>query len=244
MPGSSPGPVATIHRGAPEEARLPAKPTPAEIRAFAETLDPHAIAKELQGLKYHLDHAGDITGANSRNAALASVLGVIDFLRAIPQLGYELVPPPALTALHIALADLDDGKVAALLKPEKPRGQPVLTEARLLWGCAAAAMNCLMLSGFRKDEAGTIVARELQKLGVPFGDRRAAPVGKSISNWRDRAMGGNPETVVDAEIYRDLCGMFKSSGNRDIDRQVVLDLLAASLRNLGAPKIYLSPHSS
>ena len=109
-------------------------------------------------------------------------------------------------------------------------------------------MNCLILSGFRKDEAGAIVARELRKLGIPFGDNRAAPVGKSISNWRDRAMGGNPETDVDTEIYCDLCGMFKSSGNRDTDRQVVLDLLAESLRKLGvtglAPKIYLTPHSS
>ena len=210
---------------------MPAEPTPEEIRAFAETLDPHAIAKELFRLKHQLDYAGDITGANSRNAALALVLGFIDFLQAIPQLDYELAPPPALTALLIALADLDDGKVPALLKPAKRKGQRV--PPRLVWGCAAVAMDCLMRNGFKKGQAGTIVAGELRKLGVPFGDSRAAPAGKSISNWRDRAMGGNPETDVDAEIYRDLCAMFKSSGNRDIDRQVVLDLLAESLRDLG-----------
>jgi hypothetical protein len=208
---------------------MPAEPTPEEIRAFTETLDPRAVAEELLRLKYHFDHVGDIAGANSRTAALAALLGLIKFVtRAIPD--YQ-VPPPALTALHIALADLDDGKVPALLMPAKRKGQRV--PPRLVWGCAAAAMDCLMRNGFKKDEAGTIVARELRKLGVPFGDSRAAPAGKSISNWRDRAMGGNSEADVDAEVYRDLCGMFKSSGNRDIDRQVVLNLLAETLRKLG-----------
>jgi hypothetical protein len=127
---------------------LPTEPTPEEIWKFAETLDLDVIAKQLLWLKGCLDHAGDATGANSRNAALASLLGLIEFVKAIPQLGCHQIPPPALTVLHTALDDLDNGKVHPLLEKRAiSRGQPVSNQRRFLRGCAAAIMDCLMQSG-------------------------------------------------------------------------------------------------
>jgi hypothetical protein len=210
---------------------MPAEPTLQEIQAFAKTLDRSVVAEELLRLKYHLDHVGDITGANSRTAALAALLGLIKFVtRAIP--GCQ-APPPGLTLLHQALSDLDDGKVHPLLKPAGAQGQPVSSERRILSGCAAAVMDCLIQSGFKPNEAARIVGRELSKLKIKFGDQRQAKIETSIKNWRWRAMGGNPENDLDASVYRELRSAFKCSGDRDLDRKNLVRVLLDSLRKLG-----------
>jgi hypothetical protein len=207
-----------------------AEPTLDEIQAFVETLDLHALAKEILCLKRHLDVAGEPTGANSRDAALTSLLGLIEFVQ--NQLGYQ-IPPPALTGLHTALAALDDGAVLPLLQKRKVARKPVSVGTRQLHGCAAAVMQCLMQSGFGRLEAGTIVGNQLRKLGIKFGDSRSKDPGKSIANWRNRATGGDPATDPDTEIYRELCARFGPSGNRDTDKRTLIKVLRESLRNLG-----------
>jgi hypothetical protein len=210
---------------------MPTEPTPEEIREFAETLDLYAVAKELLWLKGGLDHAGDAPWGAGRNAALCSTMHLIEFLKAIPQLGYQ-IPPPALTQLHLALADLDYGKVSLLLKPtvSRRRGQPVSIERCGLRAAAAAAMDCLMQSGFKRPEAAAITGKELRRLGIEFGDSRHANVGTSISNWRSRAMRGTSE---ETEIYNVLRGLFRRSGYPAADKKRVLQALKDSLRNLG-----------
>ena len=212
-------------------------PTSEKIRKFAETLDLYAVAKELLKLKARLDHARDATPANGRSAALWSLLSLVEFVQAIPQLGHK-IPPPALTALTAALADLENGKVAPLLEKATAtvKGRPVSDQRRRLQGTAAAVMDCLMKSGFSKGEAATIVAKELQKLGIKFGDARNADAGKSISNWRDRARGGTL-AEDDTEVYRALCGIFKRfvdpAAGRATNEQRLLGALTESLRNSG-----------
>lgn len=215
--------------------------SPEEIRQFAEMLDLGAVVEDLLRLKRHLAQAGDFTGANSRNAALASLLGVMRFLNR--QLH---ISPPALIALQLALSDLDDGKVHPLLKPADATGQrlgasrkeqhhrsKVSTETRLLWGCAASAMDCLMQSGFKSDEAATIVGRKLSRLKIEFGDSRGASIGQSIKNWRSRAMRGDPESDLDANVYYELRRMFTHSTNAALDRKNLVKVLEESLRKLG-----------
>ena len=215
-----------------DEGELPTEPTPEEIQAFAETLDRYAVAEELLRLKYHLDHVGDITGANSRTAALAALLGLIKFItRAIP--GYQ-VPPASVTVLHLALSDLDDGKVHPLLKKRADvKGQPVSTESCLVRACAAAAMDCLMHSGFKSDEAATLVGRELLKLKIKVGDRRSTSIAKSVKNWRWGAMGRDPKSDLDAHVYNELRAMCRPSANPTLDREKIVEGLAEDLRNLG-----------
>jgi hypothetical protein len=203
--------------------------SPEEIREFAETLDLGAVVEDLLRLKRHLAQAGNITGTNSRNGVSASLLGVIKFLNR--QLHSS---PPALVALQLALSDLDDGKVHPLLEPADSKGQPVSTQRRLLWGCAAAVMDCLMQSGVESKEAAAIVGRELSKLNIKIGDSRSADSATSVMNWRWRAKSGDPKSDPDAWVYDVLRrSAFKSSGDPVLDRKNLGGALADSLRALG-----------
>jgi hypothetical protein len=208
-----------------------AEPTPAEVEAFAATLDLQAVAKEMLCLKRHLDTAGELTGIGSRNAALGSLLGLIEFVKT--QLRYQVIPP-ALTGLHMAVAALDDGVVLPLLqKKQKHAGRPVSEKDRILHGYVAAVMNCLMKSGFDRLKAGRIVGAQLQKLGVKIGRSRNADIGKSVANWRAHVERGNPTRDIDAEVYRNLCAMFKPSGCQDADKKTLIEMLHEGVRNLG-----------
>ena len=200
--------------------------SPEEIREFAETLDLGAIVEDLLRLKRHLAQAGNITGTNSRNAVSASLLGVIKFLNR--QLH---ISPPALVALQLALRALDDGTIPPLLRPAIRKGQPVSDERRLLWGCAAAVMDCLMQSGVKSHEAAAVVGRELSKLNIKIGDSRSASTATSVKNWRRRAISGDPKNDLDAWVYYELRrSAFKSSENL---RENLVEVLAESLRKFG-----------
>ena len=139
--------------------------------------------------------------------------------------------PPALVALQLALSDLDDGKVHPLLEPADSKGQPVSTQRRLLWGCAAAVMDCLMQSGVKSNEAAAVVGRELSKLNIKIGDSRSASTATSVKNWRRRAISGDPKNDLDAWVYYELRrSAFKSSEN---PRENLVEVLAESLRKFG-----------
>jgi hypothetical protein len=131
--------------------------------------------------------------ATARDRASVALAVVIDFLRWHPGLEESgaLVP-----LVHIvqALADLNQGTVAAMFKPSPTKGgrapdsRPVLTVE--VW--SAATMTVLMKLGQTQKDAAKEVARVLHQRG-----RLKQSDATRVKNWRDKFRKDNKDWGTD-----------------------------------------------
>ena len=200
-----------------------------------------ALSKFEERLKQADEH---YRGPNQRIGILGAISATIELLSALPSLnGLE---GPFLKLVH-GFIDLDEGTVPPLFKvTDRGPGRPNPMENKTLAGLAGCAMQILMDLKFSKPEAGRLVARKLQSLGIPIGTSRsvsAATAAKTIAYWRDTAKKGDPDKDDDARVYYELVRKFKAGvrarvdagENRDTIKREFLDGLEKVCRKIGVP---------
>jgi hypothetical protein len=147
------------------------------------------LASAMQFLNLALGAAGsyDPTQPDHGRASIrAALVGVIRLMGALfPD---KAALPISLNHLLFALHDLDRGKVAPLLQPITPSGNPGLSLAEELFrAIPAAATTCLIEHGLKRAEAAKEVARQLTAMGYR-SDSGGRFEGKQIEKWREKMM--------------------------------------------------------
>jgi hypothetical protein len=200
-----------------------------------------ALAKFEEGLKQAQQNYG---GPNQRIGILGAITAAMEFVSAMPSLrGHE---GPFIKLVH-ALNDLDEGIVPPLFRvTNRGPGRPNPIENQTLAGLAGCAMQVLMELKYPKLEAGRLVARKLQELGIPIGNSfnvNATAAAKTIAYWRDAAKKGDRDKDDDARIYyefvRELSAgvkaRVKAGDARDTIRREFLEGLGDTCHAIGLP---------
>jgi hypothetical protein len=206
--------------------------------------DTETTMAALRAYEERLKWAGEYyLGPNQRAGILAAVTATIEFLGATNLNGLE---GPFLKLVH-ALNDLNAGAVPPLFRiTDRGPGRPHPSENQTLAGVAGCAMQVLMELKYPKKEAGKLVAKKLQSLGISIGaahNMSAEHAAKTIAYWRDTAKKGNPAEDDDARAYYGLLPDFRlrvtarieTGDHRDRIRQEFLNGLESVCRLMGFP---------
>ncbi len=96
---------------------------------------------------------------------------------------------PALSPLNdliVALSDTLNGGRPELLRPTNQKKGPPENQAKhLAQGAMAAAMDCLIFAGMRKDDAARFVASKSKERGI-FDQKGQEIQLKQVAKWRSR----------------------------------------------------------
>ncbi len=128
-----------------------------------------------------------------------AVSAAADLVLSIEEMRSEDLAVP-LSALAIALTDLDNGKVARGLIPKIFGNRPPDTHMRqAMRAYASIAMELLMMAGFQRGEAAHVVINFMISKGVKADGRRTW-TGATVANWRDQCRAGKA-AIFTQEIW-------------------------------------------
>jgi hypothetical protein len=197
------------------------------------------LASAMQFLNLALGAAGsyDPTQPDHGRASIrAALVGVIRLMGALfPD---KAALPISLNHLLFALHDLDRGKVAPLLQPITPSGNPGLSLAEELFrAIPAAATTCLIEHGLKRAEAAKEVARQLTAMGYR-SDSGGRFEGKQIEKWREKMM-----TERAAENRAVAQYQFALETVKSMDSKAAVDFLMGSMPALYPPNFPKNPPS-
>jgi hypothetical protein len=198
---------------------------------------------------------------NGRAAAILQLDAAIDLIDALA-VDFDDISKPdplpstlPLSALLLALNDLDFGLVGPIVTPSRVRtgaGRPSDTSPRKLTQLRAAlTMQLLMEIGLRRMPAATAVAKVLKQGGVKLKRRGEDSIidANAVIKWREQIqkfVRGSPQSLEAALYHRDL-----DSGCEQIDqtRRDGVDLSGVKItvrvmrnRILGHLAMFLSKH--
>jgi hypothetical protein len=171
---------------------------------------------------------------HGRSSVRIALVGIIKLLADLFPNEPSLQLP--LNELLYALADLDRGKIAPLLKPAKVAHNPGNTLSEGLFrAIPAAAMDRLVAGKMSREEAARRVARSLSRMGYK-NSSGAAITGAQVAKWRENMMAGRASEDPAVARYdlalRLVLGMQPAEG-----AQFMLELLP----DLSLPKIPKNP---
>ena len=160
----------------------------------------HALVMELCAASafWDLSENDDV-----RRDAVISAIGAVNSYLSDTGVHPDLFQP--LSALMIAMHDVNQGATPSLLKPKPGRGRPPSTTGREhLKLQAAVAMQLLLDAGKKREEAARIVARGLDRWPLERGDK---VTWTTVDNWRYEFLEGHKNAGLDATYKKILLGM-------------------------------------
>jgi hypothetical protein len=187
----------------------------------------------LTKLEADLTEAVGFMDSNSRTAAGLAVKAFLEFIYAHPHLAAQGFSRPVFDLLA-ALDDLDEGRVAPMLKPAQFGNRP--PERTVRQRAKAYVCFCvdqLMGIGENLKTACTAAARVGRKRHLAFGGRADTPDWKTIKGWRDgmsKLRGDNTQRVALEALRREAA---QGRAAMPWSKAEILDFLDRDLRSLG-----------
>jgi hypothetical protein len=182
----------------------------------SEPTNEEALTELIAELHYALslstnpDHPNNPERAHpDRLAAITALAAVLDFLETIPGARKQGLKQP-LQRLLIALTDFEEGKTSVFFVRGPWQGKGRAPESReyiFMKANAAAAMQFLMRSGKKRQEAATLVARWLDARGHCRRGRAPSITWRTVAGWRDEAKAGSGQHDLITDLYRHAIGV-------------------------------------
>lgn len=184
-----------------EAAETDEPPTDALVRAALD-----AMVDNLAAFGNELNKAAQLfqdlqSKDGGRVGCMMALKAVIDFCDNAG-LGQECRRP--LLQLYNALASAENGATDPILRVIPRSSAPPLTDATMRQrGCLAGAMEALIRSGSRPDDAARWVASRSRKMTA--AGRVKTDLWKAVKTWRVAAMGGDKTQDWDAIAFFAAC---------------------------------------
>jgi len=164
------------------------------------------------------------TKDGGRVGCMMALKAVIDFCDNAG-MGQESRRP--LLQLYVALDSAENGATDPILRVASRPNAPPLTDAEMRQrGCLAGAMEALIRSGSRPDDAARWVASRSRKMTA--AGRVKTDLWKAVKKWRVAAMSGDKTQNWDAIAFFSACkGLDQKVATGQQGAEVLLKMAAA-----------------